>query len=522
MADVSNQSDSDILIVPNENREEEEVEPKGCCDPRTPGQRFLGLMLMCLLGFGAYFCYDGPGALQNHFHSDMDLTTSEFVLLYSLYSWPNVISCFFGGFLIDRVFGIRLGTCIYATLVVIGQLIFAFGGILNAFWLMVIGRFVFGIGGESLAVAQNNYAVLWFKGKELNMVFGLQLSFARVGSTVNFMVMEPIYGWVNNYYKGYMCTGITLLLAGLTTVMSLASAVLLAWLDKRAEKALNRRNNQQNSEVIRLSDVKDFPLNFWMISIVCVAYYVAVFPFIALGKMFFIRKFGFDPDSANKVNSIVYFISAVAAPILGLLVDKTGKNIFWVFLSILISIGSHGLLAFTFVNPYVGMCILGLAYSMLASALWPMVALVIPEYQLGTAYGIMQSVQNLGLAVVTTLAGLIVDSGGYLLLEVFFLAWLCVSLIAIVVIWIYDSVNSGVLNMSVKEREVYEANRLAAEILEREKLLASGSMADITPHDLLQPHSDFHIRNRYLSRIGASLPSHYNGIVKGQQYRALR
>lgn len=49
------------------------------------------------------------------------------------------------------------------------------------------------IGGESLAVAQNNYAVLWFKGKELNMVFGFQLSFARVGSAVNFIVMEPLY-----------------------------------------------------------------------------------------------------------------------------------------------------------------------------------------------------------------------------------------------------------------------------------------------------------------------------------------
>lgn len=37
----------------------------------------------------------------------------------------------------------------------------------------------------------------------------------------------------------------------------------------------------------------------------------------------------------------------------------------------------------------------------------------------------MQSVQNLGLAVITTVAGIIVDSGGYLLLEVFFLGWLC-------------------------------------------------------------------------------------------------
>lgn len=66
------------------------------------------------------------------------------------------------------------------------------------------------IGAESLAVAQNNYAVLWFKGKELNMVFGLQLSLARMGSTVNFWVMEPICQWVNQYYTGPEGLGIVL------------------------------------------------------------------------------------------------------------------------------------------------------------------------------------------------------------------------------------------------------------------------------------------------------------------------
>lgn len=66
---------------------------------------------------------------------------------------------------------------------------------------------------------------------------------------------------------------------------------------------------------------------------------------------------------------------------------------------------------------------------MLASALWPMVALVVPEYQLGTAYGIMQAVQNLGMAVVTMMAGRIVDGQGYLVLEVFFLGWLCRKLL---------------------------------------------------------------------------------------------
>lgn len=71
-------------------------------------------------------------------------------------------------------------------------------------------EYIYRIGGESLAVAQNNYAVLWFMGKELNTVFGLQLSFARVGSTVNLDVMEPLYNWMGNYYSGYQCLGISL------------------------------------------------------------------------------------------------------------------------------------------------------------------------------------------------------------------------------------------------------------------------------------------------------------------------
>lgn len=55
-----------------------------------------------LLFLGSYFCFDNPGALQDNFIQDMNLTTSQFVYLYSWYSWPNVVMCFIGGFLIDR------------------------------------------------------------------------------------------------------------------------------------------------------------------------------------------------------------------------------------------------------------------------------------------------------------------------------------------------------------------------------------------------------------------------------------
>lgn len=69
-------------------------------------------------------------------------------------------------------------------------------------------------------------------------------------------------------------------------MLSLGCALLLAWMDKKAEKETQRRNQQDGTggEVIKMSDVKHFPVNFWMVCVVCIAYYVAIFPFIALGK----------------------------------------------------------------------------------------------------------------------------------------------------------------------------------------------------------------------------------------------
>ncbi|OXU19611.1 hypothetical protein TSAR_005778 [Trichomalopsis sarcophagae] len=504
------------------SRSEDDPALQGCFSPKKTPFRFLGLALMCLLGFGSYFCYDNPAALQDTFKTDLNMPTKKFVLLYSIYSWPNVILCFIGGFLLDSVFGIRWGTIIYMALTLVGQLIFAMGAYANTFWLMMVGRFVFGIGAESLAVAQNSYAVLWFKGKELNMVFGLQMSFARVGSTVNFLVMENIYAYVSKTlgYTGPQCIGAVLFLAALTCVGSMLCALFLGLMDSHAEKVL-RRNEGQEPEIVRLTDVKDFKSVFWLVAWICVAYYIAIFPFISLGKVYFIRKYEFEPAVANTVNSLVYSISAFASPLFGILVDKTGKNVLWVIISIIGSLFAHGLLAFTYVSPYVCMVILGLSYSMLASSLWPLIALVIPEHQLGTAYGIAQALQNLGLAVTSIVCGIIVDTHGYFMLEMFFLAWLWISLITAVVIWISDSnTTGGFLNMSPKQREHYEQNPCVPEITEREKLLAGGggSTSDLSGDDLLQPQSDTRMRNRYLARIGAETPVH----VKGTTYRALR
>ncbi|KAJ8280343.1 hypothetical protein GJAV_G00053430 [Gymnothorax javanicus] len=406
-----------------------------------------------LSGLRSYFCYDNPAALQLQIQKDMDLNTRKFMQLYAWYSWPNVILCFFGGFLLDRVFGIRLGTIIFSLFVCCGQVIFAAGALFNAFWLMELGRFVFGIGGESLAVAQNTYAVSWFKGKELNLVFGLQLSMARVGSTVNMNIMGWVYDQMHSLVgsTGHTTLGATLMIAGVTCLFSLFCALVLGFLDRRAKKILNKEQGR-TGEVIKLTDVKDFPFSLWLIFIICVAYYAAIFPFIGLGQVFFIEKFNFSPTEARAVNSIVYIISAPASPILGLLVDKTGKNVIWVLCAVVTTLAAHMMLAFTFWNPWIAMCVLGMSYSLLACALWPMVAFLVPEHQLGTAYGFMQSIQNLGLALIAMASGAILDSRGYLFLEVFFCACVCMALIAVVMLYFVDFLRGGDLNRSAKAR----------------------------------------------------------------------
>ncbi|XP_021351524.1 major facilitator superfamily domain-containing protein 1-like [Mizuhopecten yessoensis] len=467
-------SEKTPLLNSNVHEHEEDEELTGCgstlaCNPRRFLHRYLVLIIMCFLSFGSYFCYDNPAALQDTMIKDLNLSESSFMGFYSWYSWPNVILCFFGGFLIDKVFGVRLGAIIFSLFVTLGQILFALGAYLNKVWLMDMARFIFGIGGESLAVAQNTYAVKWFQGRELNMVFGLQLSFSRVGSTVNMNIMQPLYKMVAEHgLTGYKVLGITLFIGGIICLLSLICALALGYFDKRADRILHRKATASD-EVIRITDVKYFPLPFWLMCVICVAYYVAVFPFIGLGLVFFEMKWNLSPTAANTINSLVYIISAVASPLFGFLIDRSGKNIFWIIIGTSATIGCHALLAFTFLNPFVAMICMGLAYSILASALWPLVAQVIQESQLGTAYGIMQAIQNLGLAVVSIAAGSIVDSSGYLILEVFFLVWLCIALVAAVILYLTDASSGGKLNLSAKQRRILAEEK--ARLDEEKKLL---------------------------------------------------
>lgn len=205
------------------------------CDPKKSAHRYAMIFFICLMSFGSYFCYDNPAALQEEFLTDLHLTVTQFMNLYAFYSWPNVILSFIGGFFIDRVIGIRWGAILFACIIFVGQCVFAAGAFASSVYLMYFARFLFGIGGESLSVAQNAYATVWYSANELNFVFGLSLSMARIGSTVNMNTMVLLYKAIGNRFhvSGGTQMGAVLLIVSSTCLFSLCCAISLSYFYKR-------------------------------------------------------------------------------------------------------------------------------------------------------------------------------------------------------------------------------------------------------------------------------------------------
>jgi hypothetical protein len=142
------------------------------------------------------------------------------------------------------------------------------------------------------------------------MVFGIQLSFSRVGSTLNFNVNDRLYSFFessNPTDEGYTTLGKTLWVGVAMCAMSLFTGLYLWYLDWFTEKrtpGLLSTPSGDDQKVwqsprfrkicasfqethslflmlqISLRDVKDFPLSLWLVCIICVLYYSAIFPFI--------------------------------------------------------------------------------------------------------------------------------------------------------------------------------------------------------------------------------------------------
>eukprot|EP01134_Creolimax_fragrantissima_P002514 CFRG2514T1 len=365
------------------------------------------LFHICLLTFGSYWVYDTPGAIQTQltewFGGEEHYTNAMNLNLYSVYSYPNIVLSLVGGYLIDGYLGIRTSAVVFCGLISIGQLIFSVGVEARMYWLCLLGRFVFGLGGESLTVSQNAYTVRWFDGKYLSLCFAIVLCASRLGSSVNFIVTPML---ANEGVPFSIWTGTLMCLISMVACLSLT--VIDYWGEDRVKADVVE-------EKVSLKHILRLPWATWLNFAVCFTFYIGILTFYAVASDI-MQKTGqhYDPQTASFFLAIPNFTSVFAFPIVGYLVDKQGRALYWCAAASLMLLVAHVVFLgnandWFQIHPVFPMVWLGIAYAMGASAMWPMVSYILPNHILGTAYGTMTAVQNLGTSMAPQLIGYIQD-----------------------------------------------------------------------------------------------------------------
>src|SRR5271166_4892842 len=347
--------------------------------------RWLVLLFVSLAMFGNYYFYDALSPLADLLVKQLHFTDSDIGLLQGIYSFPNIFTVVIGGILIDRI-GVRKATLIFGVLCFVGSVINVLTGTL---WVMALGRLIFGMGAESLIVAVTTALAAWFKGKELSFAFGVNLTVCRIGSFL--ALNSPTWAkgaYVNWRYPFLIGVGMCSL--------CVIGAVIYWGMDVYAEKHYAIAQAGPTDKVV-LKDLFRFGVSYWYIVALCIVFYSAIFPFQTFAVKFFMDAHGTSRAFGGFLSSMLTLFAMVATPLFGLLVDKVGKRALFMMFGSLLLIPVYVIMGYTHVNLYVPMAMMGVAFSLIPAVMWPSVAYIVDAAKLGTAYGLMTMIQNIGL-----------------------------------------------------------------------------------------------------------------------------
>ncbi len=362
--------------------------------------RWLVLVLISLAMFGNYYIYDSISPLADVLKTQLGFADGDIGWLNAIYSIPNVFMVLIGGMIIDKI-GTRRSTFIFSLLCLAGAAITVSSGTLE---VMAAGRLIFGLGAESLIVAVTTAIAKWFRGKELSFAFGLNLTIARLGSFA--ALNSPT--WASSLYTEWR---LPLLLSVLAGVICVAGAVIYWILEVSSEKRFDLGKAGSTDKVV-LADLWRFGKSYWIIVALCITFYSAIFPFQTFAVKFFIEAHGASREFGGFLSSMLTLFAMIATPLFGYMADRVGKRArLMVFGSVLL-IPVYLMMAYTEVSLYVPMAMMGIAFSLIPAVMWPSVAYIVGQEKLGTAYGLMTMIQNIGLAGFNLIIGWANDTSG--------------------------------------------------------------------------------------------------------------
>lgn len=373
--------------------------------PSRRPYRFTILFVVAMLIYGSYFAFDSIGAIAPELIRELGLDRATIGNLYSMYSMAAIPVVFLGGILTDRL-GLRLASLLFNTLVVLGSAVVALSRSVSGLYF---GRIIFGAGSEALIVAQNAILARWFKGKELALAFGITLTVSRLGTLFSFNTEALI----SKHYGGFVYA--LWAAVGFCVVSWLCNLLFIA-MDRHGEQVLSLPQPEAGDKIV-LSDIGKFGPTYWYVTLLCVTFYSAVFPFTGLSTDFFHDKWGIPTtaeveggflvqafssflnmtSTAGGITSIPMFASMCLAPFAGHLVDRVGRRATMMIVGSLLFVPAHLMLGLSDTYPAYPMALLGAAFVLVPAAMWPSVPLIVAKERVGTAYGLTTAVQNVGL-----------------------------------------------------------------------------------------------------------------------------
>jgi len=355
--------------------------------------RWAVLVLISFAMFGNYYVYDSISPLADVLKAQLGFSDANIGLLNAIYSIPNVFMVLIGGFIIDRI-GTRKSTMVFGVLCFAGAAITVVSAKLA---VMVAGRLIFGLGAESLIVAVTTAIAKWFRGKELSFAFGMNLTIARLGSFA--ALNAPT--WAAAAYANWKWP--LLISVGMAT-FCITGPILYWILEATAERRYSLGGSGGTDKVV-FSDLFRFGTSYWYVVALCITFYSAIFPFQTFAVKFFIEAHGASREFGGFLSSMLTLFAMICTPLFGLLVDRVGKRALFMMFGSLLLVPVYLVMAYTRVPLVAPMAVMGVAFSLIPAVMWPSVAYIVDQSKLGTAYGLMTMIQNIGLAGFNLLIG---------------------------------------------------------------------------------------------------------------------
>ncbi|HPJ79531.1 MAG TPA: MFS transporter [Prolixibacteraceae bacterium] len=388
--------------------------------------RWTALLLIASTMFFGYFFIDVVAPLQTMLETDYKWSPEVFGMLGGSEFFLNVFAGFLilSGIILDKM-GIRFTLITSATTMVVGAALkyyaltpgfadTAFAGFLNSFitWvpasakLAFVGFAIFGVGIEMAGITVSKTIVKWFKGKELALAMGLEMAIARLGVFAVFR-LTPIFA-ENGGPSNSVFWGLLFLCIGFLTFL------IFTFMDARLDKQIGANNlGEEPEEAFRISDLKKIITNpgFLAISGLCVLFYAAIFPFQKFATDMLASKLSLDIKTAAAYFSYFPIGAMILTPFMGAFLDFKGKGASMMLYGAILLTVSHLIFALTpneiFTVPIAlaTIVILGTAFSLVPASMWPSIPKIVEDRYLGSAYGLIFYIQNIGLLLVPILIG---------------------------------------------------------------------------------------------------------------------